>query len=148
MSENSIKYCIFKIQLVIIAYLNFEKCRKKKTKQGGINMAKLSIRNRNEGKFYKDGRKKPANWEYRFEGAKIEGKRNTISKAGFKTKKEAEIEGTKALAQYNNAGLHFEPSEISVADYLEYWLNNYCKFNVADSTLTAYRNIIKNHIVP
>lgn len=111
-------------------------------------MAKLSIRNRNEGKFYKDGRKKPANWEYRFEGAKIEGKRNTISKAGFKTKKEAEIEGTKALAQYNNAGLHFEPSEISVADYLEYWLNNYCKFNVADSTLTAYRNIIKNHIVP
>lgn len=111
-------------------------------------MAKLNIRNRNKDKFDKDGKVKPANWEYRFEAAKIDGKRKHISKAGFKTKKEAEIAGTKALAEYNNAGLKFEPTEISVADYLDYWLKNYCQMNVADSTMTAYRNIINNHFKP
>lgn len=111
-------------------------------------MAKLNVRNRNEGKTYKDGRKKPANWEYRFEGAKVDGKRKTISKAGFATQKEALRAGTEALSQYNNAGLRFEPSEVSVSDFLDYWLDNYCKMNIADSTYTAYKNIIKNHLKP
>lgn len=111
-------------------------------------MAKLNIRNRNKGKLDKDGKAKPANWEYRFEAAKVDGKRKHISKAGFKTKKEAEIAGAKAFAEYNNAGLKFEPTEISVADFLDYWLNNYCKVNVADSTMTAYKNIIENHFKP
>ena len=111
-------------------------------------MAKLNVRNRNREQLDKDGKLKPANWEYRFEGAKIDGKRKHISKAGFKTKKEAEIAGTKALAEYNNAGLTFEPTEISVADYLDYWLNNYCKMNIADSTYVAYKNIIHNHFKP
>ena len=111
-------------------------------------MAKLNVRNRNKDQLDKDGKLKPANWEYRFEGAKVDGKRKHISKAGFKTKKEAEIAGTKALAEYNNAGLTFEPTEISVADYLDYWLNNYCKMNIADSTYVAYKNIITNHFKP
>lgn len=111
-------------------------------------MAKLNIRNRNKDKFDKDGKAKAPNWEYRFEAAKIDGKRKHISKAGFRTKKEAEVAGAKALAEYDNAGLKFEPTEISVADYLEYWLNNYCKMNVADSTMVAYTNIIKNHFIP
>lgn len=111
-------------------------------------MAKLNIRNRNAGKLTKEGKPKPPNWEYRFEAGKVDGKRKQISKAGFKTKKEAELEGNKALNEYNNSGLAFEPSEISVADYFEYWINNYCKLNTADSTLSTYRNIIKNHILP
>jgi len=111
-------------------------------------MAKINIRNRNKDKFYKDGRPKPPNWEYRFEGAKVDGKRNQISEAGFRTKKEAEIAGSKALAEFENAGLQFEPTEISVSDYFDYWLNNYCRMNVADSTMDAYANIIKNHLKP
>lgn len=111
-------------------------------------MAKLNIRNRNKGKVDKEGKAKPANWEYRFEAAKVDGKRRHISKAGFNTKKEAEIAGTKALAEYNNAGLKFEPTEVSVSDYLDYWLNNYCKMNIADSTMTAYTNIINKHLKP
>ena len=111
-------------------------------------MAKLNITNRNKDKFDKDGKPKAPNWQYRFEAAKVDGKRNSISKAGFKTKKEAEIAGTKALAEYNNAGLKFEPTEISVSDYMDYWLKNYCAMNVADSTMTAYKNIVKNHIKP
>lgn len=86
-------------------------------------MAKLNIRNRNKDKVDKDGKPKAANWEYRFEAAKIDGKRKHISKAGFKTKKEAEVAGTKALAEYNNAGLTFEPSEMSYSDYLDYWFD-------------------------
>lgn len=111
-------------------------------------MAKLNITNRNKDQFDKDGKPKPPNWQYRFEAAKVDGKRNSISKAGFKTKKEAEIAGTKALAEYNNAGLKFEPTEISVSDYMDYWLKNYCAMNVADSTMTAYKNIINKHIKP
>lgn len=113
-----------------------------------VYMAKLNIRNRNKDKFDKDGKAKAPNWEYRFEAAKIDGKRKHISKAGFKTKKEAEIAGTKALAEYNNAGLKFEPTEVSVSDYLDYWLKNYCQTNVADSTMTAYKNIINKHFKP
>lgn len=93
-------------------------------------------------------RKRGTKWEYRFEAAKVDGKRNQISKSGFRTKKEALEAGTKALAEYNNAGLRFEPSEISVSDYLDYWLKNYCKVNLADSTMTGYRNIINNHLKP
>lgn len=93
-------------------------------------------------------RKRGTKWEYRFEGAKIDGKRNQISKGGFRTKKEAEEAGVKALAEYNNAGLRFEPSEISVSDFLDYWLKNYVKVNCADSTYTGYKNIVENHIKP
>ena len=87
-------------------------------------MAKLNIRNRNKNQIGKDGKPKAPNWEYRFEAAKVDGKRKSISKSGFKTKKEAEIEGAKALAEYDNAGLKFEPAEISVSDFMDYWLKN------------------------
>lgn len=111
-------------------------------------MAKLNIRNRNKDKFDKEGKPKPPNWEYRFEAAKIDGKRKHISKAGFKTKKEAEIAGTKALAEYNNAGLHFEPSEISYADYLDYWFDNYVKTACRYNTQVGYNYIIEGHLKP
>lgn len=93
-------------------------------------------------------RKRGDKWEYRFEAAKIEGKRNQISKGGFKTKKEALEEGTKALAQYNNAGMHFEPTEISVSDYLDFWFDNYCKIELKYNTQLGYLSIIENHLKP
>lgn len=113
-----------------------------------INVAKLNIRNRNKDKFFKDGKPKPPNWEYRFEGAKVNGKRNQISEAGFRTKKEAEVAGTKALATYNNAGTHFVPAEISVADFFDYWIDNYSNVNNSDNTTASYVAIINNHIKP
>ena len=74
-------------------------------------MAKLIINNR--------GDKKKPSWQYRFEIAKVNGKRRYVSKAGFRTKEEAEKAGTIALAEYQRAGKHFEPSEMSVSDYLD-----------------------------
>lgn len=111
-------------------------------------MAKLNIRNRNKNKLDKEGKPKAANWEYRFEAAKIDGKRKSISKAGFKTKKEAELAGAKALAEYDNAGLKFEPSEISYADYLDYWFDNYVKMSCKYNTQLAYNQIIESHLKP
>ena len=103
-------------------------------------MARIIITNR--------GDKKKPSWQYRFELAKVDGKRKYASKAGFKTKEEAEKAGNLALAEYLRAGKHFEPSEMSVADFLDYWLNNYAVVNLADNTVTAYTNIIKNHLKP
>lgn len=111
-------------------------------------MAKINVRNRNQGKVDRNGKPKLPNWEYRFETAKVDGKRQSVSKSGFSTKKEAEKAGALAYVEYENAGTTFKPSEISIADYLDYWVNNYCKFNIADSTLSGYRNIINNHIKP
>lgn len=111
-------------------------------------MAKLNIRNRNKDKVDKEGKAKAPNWEYRFEAAKIDGKRKSISKAGFKTKKEAEIAGTKAMAEYNNAGLKFEPSEMSYADFLDYWFDNYVKMSCKYNTQINYNGIIENHLKP
>lgn len=111
-------------------------------------MAKLNIRNRNKDKYDKEGKLKPANWEFRFEAASVDGKRNQISKAGFRTKKDAEVAGAKALAEYNNVGLHFEPTEISVADYLDFWFDSYCKMELKYNTQLGYLQIIENHLKP
>lgn len=106
-------------------------------------MAKINVRDRNKNK----PDKKP-NWEYRFEAAKVDGKRKHISKSGFRTKKEALEAGTKALAEYNNAGLHFEPTEISVSDYLDYYFDQYVKINLKYNTQLNKLSIFENHLKP
>lgn len=93
-------------------------------------------------------RKRGQKWQYQFEAAKIEGKRKQITKSGFNTKKEALEAGVKALAEYNNSGLHFEPSEISVADYFDYWYKNYVTLELKINTQKSYKNYIENHIKP
>lgn len=65
-------------------------------------------------------RKRGAYWQYSFEGARIDGKRQTISKSGFRTKTEASAVGARTMSEYNSAGDIFKPSEISVADYLDF----------------------------
>lgn len=93
-------------------------------------------------------RKRGTKWEYRFEGAKINGKRQQFSKSGFKTKKEALEAGAKALSQYNQGGTFFVPSESSFADYLDYWIETYCKTNLKPATITNYKKKIRLHIKP
>lgn len=106
-------------------------------------MAKINVRDRN-----KNVPDKKPNWEYRFEAAKVDGKRKHISKSGFRTKKEALEAGTKALAEYNNAGLHFEPTEISVSDYLDYYFDQYVKINLKYNTQLNKLGIYENHLKP
>ena len=93
-------------------------------------------------------RKRGQKWQYQFEAAKVEGKRKQITKSGFNTKKEALDAGVKALAEYNNSGLHFEPSEISMSDYLDYWLENYVELNLRTNTIAGYKGIVDNYLKP
>lgn len=106
-------------------------------------MAKINVRDRNR----KDPSKKP-NWEYRFEAAKVDGKRRHITKGGFRTKKAAEEAGLKAFAEYNSSGSQFTPKEISVADYLDYWYEQYVVTNLKYNTQRNYKGIIETHLKP
>lgn len=93
-------------------------------------------------------RKRGKTWEYGFEGARVNGKRNRITECGFRTKAEALDAGTKAKAEYNNAGQRFIPSEISFSDYLDYWYRKYVLINNAANTINSYKNAIEKHIKP
>ncbi|BAK97524.1 putative site-specific recombinase [Oscillibacter valericigenes Sjm18-20] len=93
-------------------------------------------------------RKRTDTWEYRFELAPAAGKRKQVSKSGFRTKKDALEAGTKAFAEYNQAGEYFVPSEISFSDYLNIWLDEYCSINVKASTVEAYKKKIEAYICP
>lgn len=90
-------------------------------------------------------RKRNDSWEYRFDVAKINGKRKQISKSGFKTKKECEKEAFKALAYYQNGGLMVNYAEISYADLLDLWFNT-MKPTWKPKTADLYSNIIKNKL--
>lgn len=97
-----------------------------------------------EGSIRKRGNK----WYYSFEAGMVDGKRKRIERVGGRTKKEAETALRLALSEYENAGLHFEPCDISVSDYLDYWFQNYVTVNCKYNTQEGYKLIIKNHIKP
>ena len=76
------------------------------------------------------------------------GQRKRIWKSGFRTKADALTAGIKAKSEYNEAGLHFTPSEISFSDYLDYWLDTYCSINLKEVTVVDYKKRIRLHIKP
>lgn len=90
---------------------------------------------------------KRATWRYRFEAAPVGGKRRRVEKSGFRTKKEALVAGTKAYNEYLNVGRTFVPSEISVADYLDEWLE-LRKPELRPNSIQAYTQRIKLQIKP
>ena len=93
-------------------------------------------------------RKRGSTWSYYFDLGKVNGKRQKKEKGGFKTKKEAEAALAKAINEYNNAGAVFEPSEITVSDYLDQWYDLYCKPNLKYNTQVGYLRIIEGHLKP
>ena len=93
-------------------------------------------------------RKRGSTWQYSFETAPVNGKRKSVSKSGFRTKADAIAAGTQAMSEYNSSGQTFTPSELSVADYLDYWFDHYCKLNLKYNTQIGYLQIIENHLKP
>ncbi len=93
-------------------------------------------------------RKRGTTWSYYFDLGKVDGKRKKKEKGGFRTKKDAEAALAKAINEYNNAGQVFEPSEITVSDYLDFWFDNFCKMNLKYNTQVGYLRIIENHLKP
>ena len=73
-------------------------------------------------------------YKYIFKAGKVNGKRKQITKSGFKTKNEAYTAGQKAYDEYQNGGCKIE-AYMSYSDYLDYWLENYCKDNLKHRTI-------------
>lgn len=90
---------------------------------------------------------KRATWRYRFEAAPVGGKRRRVEKSGFRTKKEALVAGTKAYNEYLNVGRTFVPSEISVADYLDEWLD-LKQTQIKQSSIKNYSYMIERYVKP
>ena len=97
-------------------------------------------------------RKRGSTWSYYFDTAKINGERNKIEKGGFRTQKEALDARAAAIAEYNNSGRTFSPKEISVSDYLDYWLETVIHKNVdhgySYNTYRDYESKIRLHLKP
>lgn len=110
-------------------------------------MPELNVRQRTK-RDKATGVEKKYGWEYRFEAATVGGKRQQISKGGFRTKKEAIAAGNAAIAEYENAGLHIKQTEMSVADYFDLWMKEYCEVNLKQTTIVNYRKRIENQIKP
>lgn len=97
-------------------------------------------------------RKRGKTWSYYFDAAKIGGERKKIEKGGFRTQKEALAARVKAIAEYNDTGRIFSASDMSVADYLDYWLENVIKKNIDQGytyqTYKGYKQKIEGKIKP
>lgn len=87
-------------------------------------------------------------YQYRFEIAPQGGSRKYINKSGFRTRQEAYEAGNIAYTEYLNAGVPFKECKLSYSDYLDYWVNNYCKSNLKYNTIAKYQTIIEKYIKP
>ena len=93
-------------------------------------------------------RKRGATWSYYFDIGIIAGKRKRKEKGGFKTKREAEKALARAINDYNQNGQVFEPSDITLSDYLDQWYELYCIPNLRYNTLHDYNVMIRSHLKP
>lgn len=93
-------------------------------------------------------RKRGKRWYYYFDAGTINGKRKKIERVGGDTKAEALKALREALNEFERAGSIVDESNISVADYFDYWYENYVLLNCKYNTQQYYRGIIENHIKP
>ena len=87
-------------------------------------------------------------YQYKFEVAKVDGKRKFVNKSGFETKEEAIKAGNLAFAEYLNTGLSFKETTISFSDYLDYWYENYCETTLKYNTRRTYKTIMDKYLKP
>lgn len=94
-----------------------------------------------------NARQRGNRWQYYFEGARVNGKRQRFVKSGFDTKKAALQAGNEALTKYLNGGVVSSPSELSVSDFLDEWLGT-IKPNRAPATYEHYRDVVERRVKP
>ncbi|UWD47106.1 site-specific integrase [Clostridioides difficile] len=93
-------------------------------------------------------RKRGKKWYYYFDAGIIDGKRKKVEKVGGETKKEAEKALRDAINEYENSGIVFDETNISLSNYLDFWYKEYVLLNCKYNTQVNYKNLIKNHIEP
>lgn len=93
-------------------------------------------------------RKRGNNWYYYFDMGTIDGKRQRVERVVGPDKKEAQRALRQAISEYENTGMHFEPSTMTVADYMDYWFKEYVEVNLKYNTQKNYERVIKLQIKP
>ena len=86
-------------------------------------------------------------WGYVVDLAPPGAPRDQRKKMGFSTKVEALDDMHSAQAD-KAAGTYIEPSKLTLAAYLERWLEGGCGGHLRPSTLTSYDGAVRLHIVP
>ncbi|MFU0791416.1 hypothetical protein [Virgibacillus proomii] len=54
----------------------------------------------------------------------------------------------KAISEYENTRVFFEPSQISVYDYFQFWLKEYVEVSLKYNAVENYKGVFKKHINP
>lgn len=80
-------------------------------------------------------------YQYKFEIPKINGKRKFISKSGFKTRRDALLAGNEAMIDYLNGGIK-DTYNKTYAEYLGFWIEDYCGANYKYTTTKRYKESI------
>lgn len=80
-------------------------------------------------------------------GRDAEGRRRQKWHAIRGTKRDAERELSRLLHEFNTGG-YVAPTRMNVGDYLERWLTDYAKTNVAPKTYERYADIVRSHLKP
>lgn len=93
-------------------------------------------------------RKRGNSWYYYFEAGKVDGKRKKIERKGGSTKKEALDALRNALNEFNNTGSFVDETNMSFADYLDYWFNEYVMNNCKYNTQRTYKSLINTNLKP
>lgn len=93
-------------------------------------------------------RNKDVVYEYRFEIASVNGKRQWKTQSGFKSVTEARRAGKAALQAYENSGRVIEKDRISVADFMDRWLIDDCMIDLMPNTVANYKKVIERYIKP
>src|SRR5437879_895398 len=65
----------------------------------------------------------------------------------FPTRREAEAQLSQMLAQLHGGGT-IPTTKLTVAEYLEQWLEKYAASNVRETSLKSYRDIVRQHLIP
>ncbi len=74
------------------------------------------------------------------------GKRRTKWHSGYRTKREAERARVDLLSKFDR-GVYVEPSQETVADFLEHWLVS-IRPTLKATTWNGYRSKVRNHVIP
>lgn len=95
-------------------------------------------------------RKRGNTWYYYFDLGYVDGKRKKIERTaeGAQTKAEAEAVLRRKILEYENAGTVFKPSDMTLHDFLNFWMKEYVELKLKPNTQENYRLTIKNHINP
>jgi integrase len=92
--------------------------------------------------------KRGSTWTYYVYVTGGDGRRQQVSKGGFRTRKEAEAARVRALGTLQN-GTWVRPERVTVRQFLEdEWLPTQAPPTLEESTYASYRRYVRLHVVP